>query len=150
MEQDRYRKNEIAYIIGMLCLMASLALFALSFYVFPNLAFGWRYGIPDFIPLWSNLLQESYKLSEKGASWFIFLSFFFSALILAVIADILSHRIDNKINALNERINPMKKTKRSEEGESNRLIMKILGIILLVFVVAQFFQWVISSSPATV
>lgn len=148
MEADRFKLNQKYYIVGILCLVISLALFAFSFYILPFLAFGWHYGVPDFILIWNIDMQESYKLSQTAASWLIFLGLFFPAVILAIIADILSNRIDSQIHGISNK-NEVKKPERMKVGakESNGLVFKIIVIMILVFIAAQFFQWALSSSP---
>lgn len=147
MDRESLQRNEVYYIIGIVSLCISLGLFALSFYILPNLAFGWRYELPEFVPVWINLLQESYHLSEKASAWVIFLGLFLPALLLVIIADILSNRVENRIYHLEEE-RPTQKRAPVQHTESSRLILKILGIIILVFVAAQFFQWIISTMPA--
>lgn len=149
MQRQHFKNAEIYYIVGILCLVVSIGLFALSFYVLPNLAFGWHYSLPDFVSLWSNSLQEKYHLSEKAAAWFIFLGVFLPALCLAILADILSNQIERKVYRIEETKDTVIKSRRGEEKESNVLVVKIIVIIVLVFVAAQFFQWIISSSPQT-
>ncbi len=149
MQRERLKNAELYYIVGILSLVASIGLFALSFYVLPNLAFGWHYSVPDFIPVWSGLIQEKYHLSEKASAWCIFLAMFLPAICLAVVADILSNRIERKVYRIEEHHDNINKHKRYEEKESNILVIKIVVIIALVFVAAQFFQWIISSSPQT-
>ncbi len=145
MDRERFQQHEVHFVMGMVCLCIGLSLFALSFYILPNFAFGWRYELPSFIPMWKNILQETYKLSENSAAWFIFLGLFFPALLLVVIADILSHRIEKKVYHIED--NVTKKRSAVKNTESNRLIIKMIGIIVLVFITAQFFQWIISTSP---
>lgn len=146
MDRERFQQHEVHFIIGMVCLCVGLSLFALSFYILPNFAFGWRYELPAFIPMWINVLQETYKLSANASAWFIFLGLFLPALLLVVVADVLSHRIEKKVYHIEEE-KLTKKRPTVKDTESNRLIIKMIGIIVLVFVTAQFFQWIISTSP---
>ena len=145
MERDRFRTNEWAYVVGMICLAFSLALFAFSFYIMPHLLFGWHYRLPDFITIWSTTLQESYQFSERGAAWALFLGYFLPAVLFAVMADILSNRIDRQIYGM-DRTDFNKKTREVEDDEGSRyLVFKIIAIIILVFIAAEFFRWMISS-----
>jgi len=148
MEPDRFRQNQKHYIIGILCLVTSLGLFALSLYILPFLAFGWHYGVPDFIPIWSNDVREAYDLSQVAASWLIFLVLFLPAVVLAIIADVLSNRIDSQIHGIPLK-EPVKKAAKSvvHTKDSMGLVFKIVAIMILVFIAAQFFQWALSSSP---
>src|SRR3990167_5077315 len=110
MEEHRSKTTEIYYMIGIFSLAISLGLLALSLYILPHLALGWRYSVPDFVVLWLNDLQEFYHFSEKAAAWFIFLVFFMPAIAFAVVADILSNRLDRTIDHLED--DQQKQTKR--------------------------------------
>lgn len=149
MQRKRLKHIEVYHIVGILCLVAGLGLFTLSIYILPHLALGWHYVVPDFVSSWRNNLQESYQITEKGAAWFIFLGLFLLALFFSIIADIISNRVEKKFFHLEE-INFASKTRQlpSHDRESNFLVLKIVLIILLVFVAAQFFQWIIST-PST-
>lgn len=148
MEADRFQQNHVYYIAGILCLVLSLVLFAFSFYILPYLAFGWHYGVPEFIFVWNITIQESYKLSQTEASWLLFLALLFPAVIFAYIADVLSNRIDTAIHGPSPQ-EEEKKLERKKVGsqESRGLVFKIIVIIILIFIAAQFFQWALSSSP---
>lgn len=146
MDRARTQRNEMYYMIGIICLCVSLGLFALSLYILPNLAFGWRYEMPEFVSMWRALLQERYHFGEKASEWLIFFVFFFPAILFAIVADIFSNRIEKQWNRTDSG-NSSQAMKSTRDGESNRLIIKIIGIIILVFITAQFFQWMISTSP---
>src|SRR3990167_4105001 len=146
MEADRFGHNSMHYLLGMLCLIASLSLFAFSFFVFPYLVFGWHYSVPDVVSIFSGTLQTAYDLTSTAAGWLIFLGIFLPAVILAVIADILSNKIDSEIHSVtssNMETELDKKPKRMKVGEkeSKGLFWKIILIVVLVFFASQFFQW---------
>lgn len=146
MEPDRFLQNQKSYIIGIVCLVVSLGMFAFSLYVFPFLIFGWHYGIPSFLSIWMISLQDYYHLSETAASWLIFLGLFLAGVFLAIIADVLSNQIDNQIYGISpdKSVKKVKKPNPSNT-ETKGLVFKLLIIMLLVFFVAEFFQWAISS-----
>lgn len=155
MEADRFGHNQKHYIVGIICLIISLALFAFSFFIFPYLIFGWRYSVPSLVIIFRSTMQTAYDLAPVAAGWFIFLGIFLPGVILAVIADILSNKIDTEIHvSKSERErgtveDTPTKTKRLKVGEqeSKGLVLKIFMIIILVFVASQFFQWALSTSP---
>ncbi|MDP3562031.1 MAG: hypothetical protein Q8R83_07635 [Legionellaceae bacterium] len=147
MEPDRFVQDEKSYIVGILCLIISIGLFAFSFYLFPFLVLGWHYSIPEFIPIWGNDLQQYYQLSDEASSWLLFLVLFVPAIVFAVIADILSNRIDAEIHGIQPKRIANKEQDIAPIKESNQLIFKIAGIIVLVFIAARLFQWAISSTP---
>ncbi|MDP3706029.1 MAG: hypothetical protein Q8R24_08990 [Legionellaceae bacterium] len=104
--------------------------------------------MPEFIFVWNITIQESYKLSQTEASWLLFLALLFPAVIFAYIADVLSNRIDTAIHGPSPQ-EEEKKLERKKVGsqESRGLVFKIIVIIILIFIAAQFFQWALSSSP---
>ncbi len=148
MEPDRFKQSHTLYIIGMVSLVISVGLFAFCFYLIPFLAFSWYHGVPDFIISMSSELQETYKLSRSASSWFIFISVFFPAAVCAVVADVLSNRIDSEIHAGAFKVKEVEhKTEKMHEDstESRWLVFKIISIIIIVFIAAKFFQWMIST-----
>ena len=107
MEPDRYHHNQKDYIIGIICLICSLTLFAFSAYITPYLAFDWHYLLPDFISHLMHILQSGYRLRHSVKACLVFAIFFIPAVILVIIADVASNRIDNKIHG----IKPHRKTR---------------------------------------
>ncbi|MDA9272196.1 hypothetical protein N9Q05_02315 [bacterium] len=144
MEPDRFQQNQVHYIVGLVCLVASLSLFAFCAYTLPYLMFSWHYTIPEFVLEWNNTLTVNYQFSTTAASWILFLGFFFPALIFAIIADVLSNHIDNEIHG----IEPTKTVIDPHLKESSNLALRIILIMILVFVAAELFQWIIST-PAS-
>lgn len=151
MEPDRYQQHHVAYISGLFCLFASIGLFAFGLFLLPYLFFDWQYSVPDFIIGFSARLQDKYTLSHSGVAWAICFALDFPAVILFVIADVLSNRIDKQIYGIqNSRSVPRDNqegasAKQSSSAESRKLIFKIVLLILIIFIVAQFFHVVISN-----
>lgn len=151
MEPDRYSQNHFSYIMGLCCLITSLGLFAFSLYLFPNLVFGWRYDIPEFIGDFMNMLSDDYHLSKNMITWLIFIALDLPAVLLFIIADILSNKIDAQIYGIKktstkhptQSVVDARNPDASEE-EPKGLVFKIIMVIIVVFVVAEFFQWAIS------
>lgn len=149
MEADRFGQNKHYFIIGIFCLVFGVILFVVSFYSFPNLVLNWKYNIPPTYALVSQYLQYAYHLKHSAAGWLVFLISFALSIILFIIADILSNKIDNKIYkehyGMDEVEKPVKKrVKVGEDRESRGLVFKIIMIIILVFIVSEFFQWAIT------
>lgn len=152
MEPDRYQQNHVAYISGLFCMFASIGLFAFSLFLLPYLFFGWQYNVPDFIIGFSAKLQEKYALTPSGVAWAICFALDFPAVILFVIADVLSNRIDKKIYGIQDSrrvsANNADTTGQKSSGiESSKLIFKIVLLILVIFIVSQFFHVAISNKP---
>ncbi len=146
MEPDRFQHSHKHYIIGILCLVTSLSLFATSVYILPYLWFGWRYSMPEFILNWITVFQSTYQFSLVAASWLVFLIFFLPALILVLVADIMSNRIDSEIHGIPKK-SYKKNTEATGDKESKSLILRIVVIVILVFIASELFQWAISTSP---
>lgn len=151
MEHDRYQKNEKAFVIGLLSLVISLSLFALSFYIMPNLLFGWQYSTPGFVISIVDWLQYAYNFTASGASTIVFFFVFLLALFFAVIAYYCSNKIDDEIysSELQQRT-PPEPVKESVKGDGMWLVLKILFFALLIFIAAALFEWVIYTPPQQV
>ncbi len=146
MEPDRYQQHHLAYISGLICLFASIGLFAFSLFLLPYLFFAWQYNVPDFIIYFSANLQAKYEISRSTVAWVICFALDFPAIILFVVADVLSNRIDKQIYGmpLSKRRNQGENSQNDQsKGESSRLIIKIILLILIIFIIAQFFHGVI-------
>ena len=146
MEPDRYQHNHKFYIIGLVCLIVSMALFGTAAYLLPRVAFGLVYTIPDFIFEWTNLVQIAYGLSDKSAGWVIFFLFFLLGFLFSMVTYFMSNRIDNEIFAEEPEVvvEKVKKPHR-EEKETGPLVLRILLLVGFIFIVAKFFQWAIST-----
>lgn len=150
MEPDRFSQNEVCYILGVICVAIGLILFSLSFYIFPYLILDWHYTVPDFVPSLVGDLQGAYQLETKAVGWLVFLGMFFPSLILLIVADILSNKIDSKIHGdkiVKKDITKGSKPSNMPENSSMQLVMKIILIIVLVFIATKFFHWALSTSP---
>lgn len=143
MEPDRFQQNQTHYIVGIMCLITSLSLFAFCVYLLPYLIFHWHYSMPDFILSWANQLHIEYGFSTFLTSSIIFVGLFLPAVILAIIADVFSNQIDNEIHG----IKTQKVKVKREMKESSSLSLRIILIVILVFIAAELFQWIISSEP---
>lgn len=147
MDADRFEKNKKFFIVGIVCLVLGIILFMLSFYTFPNLIFNWRYEVPTFITLLSSYLQVTYHLKYTAAGWLVFLGIFGFSIIMFIIADIMSNKIDDKLYKeyyANNESSKVKKNAVENEQESRTLVFKIILIIILVFIASQLFQWAIT------
>lgn len=146
MEPDRYQQHHVAYISGLICLFLSIGLFAFSLFLLPYLFFSVQYSVPAFITEFSALLQDEYAISSSGLAWVICFVLDFPAVILFVIADVLSNRIDKQIyNIPNSKVTRSNTQEQGLQQEgSGKLIVRLILLILIVFIVARFFNWVVS------
>ncbi len=143
MEDDRYQKNHFLFIIGLVSLLLALSLFVLTLYLLPHLLFGWLYNIPEFILFWIEWLQSQYNVTEVGASQLIILFFFLLSLFFATIAYFSSNRIDSQIFNLGSSRTRKPITFKKSSREGLALGLKILFIMIIVFVAASLFQWLL-------
>ncbi len=144
MEQDRYKKNHFSYIAGMLSLITSLGLFAFSLFLIPNLIFGWHYALPGFLIDLMAMLESDYGMGPSSVNWLLFGILDLPAVVLFIMADILSNKIDNEIYEVN-RFVPEAQTRKNVENsdleESGGLFLRMTMIVIVVFLVAGVFQW---------
>jgi len=143
MEPDRFQHSPKVYIIGLVCMIISMALFGFGAYIFPRIAFHFMYRIPDFIFEWINFVQIAYDLNEKNAGWLILIIIFSLGLIASIITYAVSNRIENEIYSIEpQKLDEQKPSK--EWKEAGPLILKIVLILVVVFLSAKLFHWVIS------
>lgn len=142
MEPDRYQYAQRHYLVGMLSLLLSLTLFAFSAYLIPYLFFGWHYHLPAFIQEWLQLLTAEYEITRKAAVWVVFLTFLTPAILFSLVSKWLSCYIERKIDGVYR----VPFLDEPTPGPSQKpFVLKLLLMIVLVFVAARFFQWLISS-----
>ncbi len=148
MEQDRFQKNSTLFIVGMLSLIASMILFAISFYIMPHLLFGWIYNVPGFIIHWVEFVRVEYYYSATAAANLVFLFVFLLALFFGIIAYYSSNRIDNEIYSAELQANELPVKKRSNRiGDGQRLAFNIVLIIVVVLMMARLFEWLMYTPP---
>jgi hypothetical protein len=147
MEQDRYKQNHFLYIAGMFSLIISLGLFAFSLFLIPHLIFGWHYNVPDFLIDLIAMFENDYEMSTAKVKWLLFLVLDVPAVVLFIVADVLSNKIDNKIYKANRSATQSPTRKMDGQSglrESGVLFLRMTMIVIVVFAVAGFFQWTIS------
>ena len=146
MEQDRYKKNHFSYIAGMLSLITSLVLFACSLFLIPNLIFGWHYALPGFLIELMAMLENDYGMTPSSINWLLCGVLVIPGVVLFIMADILSNKIDNEIYEVN-RFVPEAQTKKKDGNsgleESGGLFFRMTMIVIVVFLVAGVFQWLL-------
>ena len=151
--KQRYKGNESLYILGIFCLFVGILMLITSIWSLPYLLLNWNIYVPYFILSTKNHLELYYNLAPNAAGLFVFSGFFFTSMILIIIADILSHRIDSELSTDNTEIVEKNKNEKkfiNNETSSKTLVFKIILIIIFIFVTTQIFQWAISSTPANI
>ncbi len=146
MEPDRYQKNHLLFILGIIFLLSSLILVAFSFYILPHLLWEWHYDVPEFISFWREALRERYNFTLLGASIAIFLIFISLSFICGYFSYLISNYIDNKIYDIAK-----PKAKKIALGRELKTSIafgaKIFGLMLLVIMVVFMLHWLFSITP---
>jgi len=154
-EQDRFAFNKTLYFIGMISLLGALLLFFLSLYSLPYLVWSFEYEVMAFLPTWKFYWVNTFNYSEAMAGLIVFLTIFIPALILGVVADIVSNYIDKQLLYKElpheNEVVPMQKTNiRESLFQSLSIFSKIIIILLSIMVLIFFLEWLISTSAPQV
>lgn len=144
MEADRYKHNHKLFILCMICLLMSLALFSLSLFVLPYLIWGWHYNVPEFVFTLNEWLIEYYSFTPAGAKAMVFFLLFIPAMITGFISYITSNLIENKVLDIQHVKTPDENKAPRELKESLGLAVKIIMMIALVIIVMFIIQWLIT------
>lgn len=147
MEADRarYQNNSKLFIICMICLMISLSLFTIAFYIVPYLVWGWHYSVPGFILMWREGFVEHYAWSRKAASFGVFSLFFIPALITGIISWFTSNKIENNALGIALEKSHQKQPDNHELSDTFLLTVKIIILSLLAIGVLFFIEWLLTS-----
>lgn len=147
MEQDCYQQSHHLYIIGMLFFILSLALFAFTAFILPYLLLKWRYDVPEFIIYTQQWLQTQHNMTDREASLLILIFFLALSIAVTLIAFAASKKLDSQIYA--EKIPDENKPARVSDDtrETVSVLSKIVLIVILVFIGAILFEWMIYIPP---
>ena len=128
MVEDRYAVNKPLYILGMCCMICSMALLMFALYLMPRLVWHLNYNVPSFVTDGLAWLQEDWLWSTGASKWIMFGIFFVPGLMCALIADWISKRIESQMPDL-----PVKPILEASHQNSRRnwLIVLQIGLIIL-------------------
>ncbi len=147
MEYDRYQQNSKLFVIGIICLLLSLALFAFGFYILPYIVWNWHYDVPGFVLTWREWFKEEYNYSEKGAALLVFSLFIMPAIACGYISQRISNYIDNQIYGIGSPETPTEEVEEEVEGKDAhfglKFGLKIALLIILVLIAVTFFEWLL-------
>ncbi|KTD21722.1 hypothetical protein [Legionella londiniensis] len=147
MEKNRYQQNHTLYIVCMINLVISIALFSFTLYLLPFLLFGWIYDVPEFVLTWREWMELRYEMTNLAASGFIFTVFFIFGLITAFIAYITSNKIENEIFGIKTENRDREIRIKREARETASVLSKIVMIIILVFIAVVLLEWFLYVPP---
>ena len=143
MEPDRFQHNPKVYIIGLLCMIASMLLFGLGVYTLPKIAFGFTYRIPETVYNWISWVHIAYDITEKKAGWIVLMIIFILGLASSIVTYSISNRIETEMYAIKPEIEHAR-TKSNKWKETGPLVLKMLFILAIVFTSTKLFHWVIT------
>lgn len=155
MEPDRYKNNHKLYIVGIICLVASLSLGFLSIYIGPYLIWQLDYNVPDLVIYLIALFNESYNFSMMQSKLFTWLIFVIPAVITGFISYFTTNRIENRIYyAEPEESEGEKKAHalevRKQIGESAGIGFKIIILMFVILVLFLLLQGVMQITATSV
>lgn len=153
MEFDRYRINKNLYLLGMLGLLLGMTLSLFALVILPNLLWNLSYNVPPFIQEMVQYFEYEQRLSPTASAWTIFLLFFVPGLILIILSAMASNKIEDKVYHLKNiesRDVLVFEDNKKENYEGVSFSMKLFFIIIMVFVVATLFHWLISTPPTEI
>ncbi|WP_133140993.1 MULTISPECIES: hypothetical protein [Legionella] len=148
MERDRFQHHGMLFVVGLVCMLASLSLFAFGFYVLPYLLWNWSYGVPEFVLNLREWYKESYEFTESGSAWMVFFTFIIPAIITGLISQFSSNYIDNEIYHLNEEKLEKRSEIKRDMQETLSFGLKVFLLIILVLVAVTLVEWLVA--PPTV
>jgi hypothetical protein len=149
MEQDRYQQNHALYILGMGCLMLSIALILFTLYIAPALLFDWKYDIPFFIHNLKEWVRYNFDVSNSTVKFIVLMNFVIPCIIFSLFAYYASKRIDNDIYGIEKPANE----EHEESSLYNRtrsditLGLKILTLMVIVVIIALFAEFLVHMDP---
>lgn len=143
MEQDRYQKNHILYIVGLIALVIGLGLLAFTLYITPHMLAGWTYDIPGFISTWIEWLRVRAHMNGSAASQLIVLFLFLATISCVLIAYYTSNRLDNQIFSAELQSYDKPERVTTNRHEAIRLVLILLSFVLLIYMLAELFLWLI-------
>lgn len=141
MEYDRYQQNSKLFVIGIICLLMSLALLAFGLYILPYLLWNWGYNVPEFVLSWREWLKEEYSYSDQVASWLVICVFLVPAIFCGYISQWISNYIDNQIYGIEKPSNSPEE--EMEVKKDLHFGLKIALLIILVLVLVALVQWLL-------
>lgn len=148
MEYDRYQVNRTLFLIGIVCLILSLALILFSAFIFPFLLFGWIYDVPEFVIHWLHWFEDELRWSHNLSAWALFLIFFIPGIIAGIISYYSANRIDDEIYHMTPEQEEVKALKPKARNWASYIFgFKILFLIVLVFILAEIIAWLIHVEP---
>ncbi len=145
MEREYNHQQNVLFVVNLISFLASLSLFAFSFYILPYLLWKWSYAVPAVVVDMQEWYMESYKFSDSRAAWMVFLTFIVPALFCGLLSSLLSHFVGNKIYPM-KKPTPVREAKIKNEVQSGALGFgfKVLILMILVLIGVGLVEWLVA------
>lgn len=144
MEYDRYAKNKILFIIGMVALALCIGLIAFAFYILPATLWGWHYDVPEFVFVWREKLRVGYAVSEEAAVGIFVIMLMIPAVVSGFMSYLISNKIDNEIFNIVKEKRSHTEIIREDISQTARFTLKVLLLAILVVLAVWFAEWLIA------
>lgn len=145
MEYSRYQPHKKLFVMGIICLLASISLLLFSVYILPYLIWGLHYEMPGFIVDGVEYFRYVHKYSVAASSVILFMLFFIPGLIMGFIAYKIANLIDDELYGFkqpeeHQLMTPeIKQSIKESVGFGVRILMAIV-VVLILFIFA---EWLI-------
>ena len=134
------QSNPILYGVGLIAMVLSISLFVFTLYIFPYIAFGAVYDVPEFIVIvnyWYSVVQG---LSGIRLVATIILPYLLSSAILGLIAKRLTRRVEGKEDMNNFAKNSLGDLIRPALYEIVLISTVLFSLFFAVFVILMKFE----------
>jgi hypothetical protein len=146
MEFDRYSKHHRLFVIGIICLFSGLCCLAFAIFLIPYTLFKIDYSVPLIFFQISSVLEDYFSINDTNAQSGLLYFIILIALLLLLIADMISNYIDNEYYKIQK--GEVSEEVRRARSESWRTTLVVLFVIFLSIIGLKLFQWTISSPHA--
>ncbi|WP_133129240.1 hypothetical protein [Legionella yabuuchiae] len=149
MDRERYNENKALFTMGIIFLLLAMILIGFSIYVLPHLIFGWVYDVPGSLFIWREHLERSYNIGEYFAAVIVFLAFFIPGLLAALLACLVSNRIDRQYysEARDQSELDKRMVLRRDLRRTRSILAKIVIILILVIIAVEIIEWLLYIPP---
>ena len=144
MEFDRYSKHNRLFVMGIICLFAGVCCLAFAIFLIPYTVFKIDYSVPLIFFQISCVLENYFSINDVSAQSGILYFIILIALLLLLIAEMISNYIDNEYYKI-QKLEVSEEVRRAR-SESWRTTLVVLFVIFLSIIGLKLFEWTISGS----
>jgi len=153
------KKEDKLFFLGLFALIVSLFLVPFGFYLLPAAWFGWEYSIPEFILNFTLWMQVTFHTTYSWAFVRVARLIFLPGIVFGIVAYLISRRLskmklekeeENRLSEEEIALSHKSAEERTKETQDSlMLLLKIVGIAILIFIVVNAIQMVLSATPPT-